>query len=56
MNSENKICLDQIIQVAELTFIDAAMEEWENKENLKAYMKILYNAGVAVAKQENLIG
>ena len=53
MDSENKLCLDQIIEVAAVTFIDTAMEEWENKENLKAFMKVLYNAGVAMAKHEN---
>ena len=53
MDSENKICLDQIIQVAAVTFIDTAEDEWEKEENLKAFMKVLYNAGIAVAKYEN---
>ena len=53
VDSENKACLDQIIQTAVIAFIDSAMGEWENKENLKVLMKILYNAGIAVAKYEN---
>ena len=53
VDSENKACLDQIIQTAVIAFIDSATGEWENKENLKMLMKILYNAGIAVAKYEN---
>lgn len=52
LESNNKKCLDHIVEVAGQTYLNATGASWDNKDNLKAFMKVLYNAGITLVMRD----
>ena len=52
MDSVNKKCLDRIVEVASETYKNIVSKEQMSDENLKIYMKVLYNAGITLVMRD----